>query len=84
MLIQIHINEKLIKASFVGLGQKWVLPVWPQHSKFDCILKMHRCSKLIFFNSGANSGKAKIASMIFGWAWSKMGMTFYFINSVIL
>ena len=29
-----------------------------------------------FFNAGANSGKLKVASMIFGWAWSKMRMTF--------
>ena len=27
-------------------------------------------------NAGANSGNLKGASMIFGWAWSKMGMAF--------
>ena len=26
-----------------------------------------------FFNAGANSGKPKVASQIFGWAWSKGG-----------
>ena len=31
-----------------------------------------------FFNAGANSGKLKVASMIFGWALPKMGMTFKF------
>ena len=29
-----------------------------------------------FLNAGTNSGKLKVASMIFGWAWLKMGMTF--------
>ena len=29
-----------------------------------------------FFNAGANSGQLKVGSMIFGWVWSKMGMTF--------
>ena len=28
-----------------------------------------------FFNAGANSGKLKVASMIFEWVWSKIGMT---------
>ena len=29
-----------------------------------------------FLNAGTNSGKLKVASMIFGWAWLKMDMTF--------
>ena len=33
-------------------------------------------SKQIFFNAGEKTGKLKVTSMIFGWAWSNMGMTF--------
>ena len=49
MLIQIHINQKLIKKFGGGCGQKWgSQPVWLQDSKIDCIARVHRWSKQIF------------------------------------
>ena len=31
---------------------------------------------LIFLHAGANSGKLKVDSVIFGWAWSRMAVVF--------
>ena len=38
--------------------------------------------KTVFFEfkAGTNSGKLKVDSMIFGWAWSKMAMEFKFMR----
>ena len=36
--------------------------------------------KSFFSNAGTNSGKLKVESTIFGWAWSKMAMAFYFVR----
>ena len=55
--------------------------------KIGCGQSVHRTLKLAvsqectrwskqIFNAGGNSGKLKVVSMIFGWAWSNMGMTF--------
>ena len=33
-----------------------------------------------FFDVGTNSGKLKVDSVIFGWAWSKMAMAFSFVR----
>ena len=33
-----------------------------------------------FLHAGANSGKWKVISLIFGWALSKMGMAVYFMR----
>ena len=74
MLIQIYINQKLIRKFLDGRDQKWVWPVWPQDSKIGCIFRMNWWNELIFFRGDANSGKQKVISMIFGWAWSKMGV----------
>ena len=63
MLIQIHINQKLVK-NFLG-----------GHGKNGCGQSGHRTLKLIvsqectdgvldFFNAGTNSGKLKVASVI--------------------
>ena len=48
MLIQVHINLKLIKKFLGGHGQKGVWPVWSRDSKVDCISRMNRWSELIF------------------------------------
>ena len=47
MLIQIHINEKLIERFLAGHGQKWVWPTWFWDSKIECIRKRNRSNKLI-------------------------------------
>ena len=55
--------------------------------KIGCGQSVHRTLKLAvsqectrwskqIFNAGGNSGKLKVVSMSFGWAWSNMGMTF--------
>ena len=41
MLIQIHVNLKLIKKILGGHGQKWVWPVWSQDSQSGCITRMN-------------------------------------------
>ena len=50
--------------------------VWSWDSKIDCISKLIRWNKLIFLHAGANSGKLKVYSAIFGWALSKMAVAF--------
>ena len=76
MLIQIHINEKLIK-NFFG-----VVVVRNRCGQSGCrTLKLtvtQKCADGVnrFFNTGANSGKLKVALIVFGWLWSKMGMIF--------
>ena len=37
-----------------------------------------------FLHAATNSGKLKVDSMIFGWAWSKMAMAFWFIRPLYL
>ena len=37
MLIQIHINYKLIQKFLGGSSQKWVWPLWSQDTKIGCI-----------------------------------------------
>ena len=72
-------HSRKLKGDWKILGlawSKWVLPVWCQDSKFDCISKMNRWNKLIFLHAGTNSGKLKVDSKIYGWVWSKMVMTF--------
>ena len=49
MLIQIHINEKLIKKFWDWHGQKWVWPVWSRNCKIDFISKMNWWNELIFY-----------------------------------
>ena len=41
MLIQIHVNLKLIKNFLGGHGQKWAWPVWSQDSQSGCITRMN-------------------------------------------
>ena len=48
MLIQIHINQKLIKKFWGGHGQRWVWLAWSQDSKIDCMTRMSWWNKLIF------------------------------------
>ena len=51
-------------------------------SKYGCHQSGHGTLKLTvsqewigcLLHAGANSGKLKVALMIFGWVWSKMGM----------
>ena len=78
MLSQIYKNQKLMKNVLSRHGQKWVWPVWSWDYNTDSISKMNRLNKL---PAGANSGKLKVDSMIFGWALSKMAMTFKFMRS---
>ena len=48
MLIQLHINQKLIKEFLSRDGQKWVWPVWSWDSKINCISRTDRWNELIF------------------------------------
>ena len=48
MLIQIYINQKLIRKLLDEWGQNWVWPVWSEDSKIGCILRMNWWKKLIF------------------------------------
>ena len=42
--------------------------------KHGCDQPGHGALKFtVLWHSGANSGKPKVISMIFGWVWSKMG-----------
>ena len=70
MLICDHKNLKLIEIFLSGHGPKLVWSAWSQDSK------MNRWNKVIFCHAVTNSGKLKIASIIFECAWSKMAMTF--------
>ena len=49
MLIQIHINQKLIKKFLGGLDQKWVWLVWSWVFNIDWISRMNRWNELIFW-----------------------------------
>ena len=69
----------MIKNLLGGHGQKWMWLVWSWDSKIDFISKMKRWNKLFFFfflHAVTNSGKLKVDSMIFDWAWSKMEVAF--------
>ena len=48
ILVQIQINEKLIKKFWGGHSQRWVCPAWSQNSKIDCISRMSWWNELIF------------------------------------
>ena len=48
MLIQIYINQKLIRKFLDGRDWKWVWPVWSQDSKIGCISRMNWWNELIF------------------------------------
>ena len=41
---KLNADQKLL----VGHGRKWLLSVWSQDSKIDCISMLNRCKKLIF------------------------------------
>ena len=73
MLIQIYINETLIKKILHGCGQKWVWPVWSLDSKIGCISRMKWWNKLIFCMVVQIQESIKLFWWFFGWAWSKMG-----------
>ena len=64
----------LIKKFWDGRGQKWVWPVWSRGSKTN-YLNNESMEWTDFLHTGGNSGKLKVVLMIFGWAWSKIGMT---------
>ena len=49
ILIQIHINWKLMKKYLGGHGQKWVWPVWSGDSKTDCTSRMNGWNEVIFW-----------------------------------
>ena len=64
------------------VDQKFVGWTWPRkgvaslswNSKIDCISKLNRWNKLIFFHAVTNSGKLKVDSIILGgpcqkWQW---------------
>ena len=72
MLIQIHGNLKLIEKSLGGHGQKWVRPLWSWDSQI-AFVSIIGCNKLVFCML-IQTAKLKV-SMIFGWVWSKMGMS---------
>ena len=73
VLVQIQINEKLIKKFWGGHSQRWVCPAWSQNSKIDCISRMSFMEWTDFLRAGVNSEMLKVISMIFGWMWSKLG-----------
>ena len=73
-----EINEiALIKKFLVGYGQKWVWPVWSCDSKINCFLRMNLWNELIFCMLVQIEESLKVISMIFGWAWSKIGVAIY-------
>ena len=55
-------------------------PVWLLDSKIDRSSRINRWNELIFLHAGANSGKLKVISVIFGLVWSKMGIAILFIR----
>ena len=55
---------------FFGLAW-WKMGVASHKNK-----KMNRWNKVIFFHAGTNSGKPKVNSVIFGWMYWKIAMTF--------
>ena len=59
MLIQIHINQKLIKKKLGRHDQKWVQPEWSRDFKTDCKSKMNRSNELIFLHAGAHQESQK-------------------------
>ena len=54
MLIQIHINQNLIKKKLGRHYQKWVQPEWSRDFKTDCKSKMNTSNELIFLHAGAH------------------------------
>ena len=56
----------------------WSKNVWMGLARNGCSQSGHRTLKVMkwndFLHGGANTGKQKVISMIFGWAWSKMGV----------
>ena len=54
-------------------------PVWSRDSKND-YLKNEQIECTDYFHAGTNLGNSKVASMIFGWVWSRMGMAFWFLR----
>ena len=51
-----------------GNGKKWMWSVLPWDLKIDCTSRME-WNELVFLHPGANSGKLKVTSFIFEWAW---------------
>ena len=45
-------------------------------SLIGCISRRNRWIEKIFLLAGVNSGKLKVDSMVLGWVWSKMVVTF--------
>ena len=65
----------MIKDFLDGHDQKWVWSVWSWHFKINSISRMKTWEKVMFACIGVYLGQLKFISMIFGWAWSKMGTT---------
>ena len=72
MLTQIRKNQKLTKIFLGGHSQKWVWPAWSRDPEIGCLQHTG------FLHVGTNSGKLKVDTMIFEWAWSKMEVVFQF------
>ena len=51
-------------------------------SKIDCISRTNRLNELIL-HAVANSGKLKVISLIFEWAWSKIDVAIYLVHETL-
>ena len=74
MLIQIQMNQKLIKKVLNMGGQKRVWPVWSQDSKIDCISGMNWWNELILCMMVQIEESKKLFQWFLGgpgqkWAW---------------
>ena len=73
MLIRIHGNYKLIERLWGEWGQIWVWQLRSQYSNAGCISR-NWWINLVFLYGDTNSGELKVAMIIIGWAWLKMGL----------
>ena len=74
ILIQIHINQKLLKKFGGGHVQKCVWPAWLKDSKIDCISRMNWWNELIFacwckFRKAKSNFNDFWVDVITRWAW---------------
>ena len=62
-------NQELIEKYQGGCVYKWLWPPWSQGKWINEWMNFTN-----FLHFDANSGTLRIAFIIFGWLWSKMGM----------
>ena len=77
--MHVDTDSQKIKADqklFGEHGQKWVCPVQSRGSRIDCASKTEQMEYIDFLYAGTNSGKLKVDSIVFWWAWSKIAEVF--------